>query len=386
MRRFAAVILLAITACVSISTQPLAAPVMTSVTVDPGLTTLTVKGTGFGTSGAVLTLGSVGNLRITSQTNTLITAMLPAGVAPGSYLLSLSAGGNSEFWLSIGVRGATGPAGPAGPQGPPGPGLNTGTITGMVVSCGIPVAHALVFIPGRSFVAYTGPTGTFALDYVAAGTYSVVAESQSGTASNATVAVFNGQTTNAGSLDVADTRTDVKNCGTCGKVCSVANGAPQCSGGTCQIKACDIGFGDCDRNAANGCETNLGTSVNNCGACGFVCSTNNATSACAAGICQITCNPGFGDCDGKTSNGCEANLLTSVNNCGACGRACSAPNAVSACTVGACAIAGCKVGFADCDRIAANGCETNITTDPANCGACGRACNVGQSCSAGICI
>jgi hypothetical protein len=346
MHQFAVVIALAIAVCLSISTQPLADPVMTGVTVDAGLTTLTVKGTGFGTSGAVLTLGSIGNMTITSQTNALITATLPGGVASGSYLLSLSVGDKSnEFWFTIGTQGpivqqnftigtqgTIGPAGPAGPQGPPGPGLSTGTITGTVVSCGTPLAHALIYIPGRSFVAYTGSTGTFTLDYVAAGTYSVVAESQSGTASNANVAVSNGQTTNAGSFDVADAKNDVNNCGACGNVCSVANGAPQCSGGTCQIKACNSGFGDCDRNAANGCETNL-SSVNNCGACGNACSSANGISSCTAGLCGIaSCNAGFADCDHNAANGCETNL-SSVNNCGACGRAC---NAGQSCSAGTC--------------------------------------------------
>jgi hypothetical protein len=404
MRQFAALVVLTIAVGLSISTRSFAAPappVMTSVTVDAGLTTLTIKGTGFGTSGAVVTLGNTGSLTITSQTDTLITATLPAGVAPGSYLLSLSAGGNSnEFWVAIGTQGPivnqnvtigtqgpSGPAGPAGPQGPPGPGLGAGTITGTVVSCGTPLAHALVYIPGRSFVAYTGSAGTFTLDHVAAGTYAVVAETQSGTAGNADVVVANGQTTNAGSLDVADTKNDVHNCGACGNVCSVANGTPQCSGGACQIRACSAGFSDCDRNAANGCETNLGTSANNCGACGTACSAANGTSSCTAGRCVVaSCNAGFGDCDRNSANGCEANLGTSVNNCGACGVVCTAANAVSACTAGACTIAACNAGFANCDGNAVNGCETNTRIDRANCGACGRACNAGQSCSAGSCI
>ena len=54
--------------------------------------------------GAFLTLGSLGNLTITSQTDTLITATLPGGVASGSYLLNLSVGGKSnEFWFTIGT-------------------------------------------------------------------------------------------------------------------------------------------------------------------------------------------------------------------------------------------------------------------------------------------
>jgi hypothetical protein len=43
------------------------------------------------------------------------------------------------------------------------------------------------------------------------------------------------------------------------------------AGQPCQIKACNTDFGDCDGNAANGCEANL-SSINNCGACGVVCS------------------------------------------------------------------------------------------------------------------
>ena len=48
----------------------------------------------------------------------------------------------------------------------------------------------------------------------------------------------------------------------------------------------------------------------------------NATSICTAGACSLTCNTGFGNCDGMVANGCEVNLGTDRNNCGACGNVC----------------------------------------------------------------
>src|SRR5262245_9453760 len=34
----------------------------------------------------------------------------------------------------------------------------------------------------------------------------------------------------------------------------------------------------------------------------------------------------------------------------------------------------CLTDTADCDQISANGCETNLLADSANCGACGKPC------------
>jgi hypothetical protein len=49
----------------------------------------------------------------------------------------------------------------------------------------------------------------------------------------------------------------------------------------------------------------------------------NAAPTCASGMCGFTCNAGYGDCDGNPGNGCESNLQTSAMHCGACGRACA---------------------------------------------------------------
>jgi hypothetical protein len=127
-----------------------------------------------------------------------------------------------------------------------------------------------------------------------------------------------------------DLRNDLHNCGACGFACSSAHGAPSCGGSHCQI-TCDPGWGDCDGNIGNGCEADL-TTVANCGACGMTCGSQNDSAACTGGHCVLSCNNGFGDCDGNPANGCEANLGSDGANCGTCGHSCGG----AACTGGAC--------------------------------------------------
>ena len=42
-------------------------------------------------------------------------------------------------------------------------------------------------------------------------------------------------------------------------------------------------------------------------------------------------------------------------------------------------------GFVDCDRNPVNGCEANVASDPNNCGACGVVC-LNKKCVAGACV
>ena len=184
---------------------------------------------------------------------------------------------------------------------------------------------------------------------------------------------------------------DVKNCGSCNKVCPGGmNTSPTCVNSVCGTIACMAPFQDCDAIPLNGCETNTSNDVNNCGACKKVCAAvANGTPGCVAGVCGIAvCTPPFKDCDGVAANGCEVNANTDINNCGACAKKCTVANGTPSCTLGACGISMCNAGFLNCDLMAANGCEVNANTDIANCGACGTKCAVANgtaACTNGAC-
>jgi hypothetical protein len=179
---------------------------------------------------------------------------------------------------------------------------------------------------------------------------------------------------------------DPNNCGSCGHVCFAPNAVSSCSGGGCVIAECSPGYADCNRIYSDGCEVNVQSNVTNCGSCGTVCVVFNGTPSCQGGGCHIAgCNAGFADCDNNYNNGCETNVSSNTVNCGACGVVCSAPNATSACTGGGCSIASCNVGFIDCDHVYVDGCEVNVSSDVHNCGSCGIQCQVTQSCVGGSC-
>ncbi len=180
--------------------------------------------------------------------------------------------------------------------------------------------------------------------------------------------------------------TDAMHCGACGTACtSGPNATSRCAEGRC-VNECAGGFGDCDGNAANGCETSLNDSVAHCGRCGSACAPGaNATPRCGGGACGITCGTGFGDCDSDAANGCETSLSNTATACGACGVVCRYPNGNGSCSAGRCALSTCVAGFDNCDGNADNGCETPTAADSSNCGRCGNRCPSGTACSAGTC-
>lgn len=84
----------------------------------------------------------------------------------------------------------------------------------------------------------------------------------------------------------------------------------------------------------------------NCGRCGNNCPTGaNATSSCEMSACSLQCTPGFGNCDSNDANGCETDNESDVEHCGRCGNRCPIVNhADSVCVRGMCN-ANCVVGF-----------------------------------------
>lgn len=174
------------------------------------------------------------------------------------------------------------------------------------------------------------------------------------------------------------------NCGGCGMSCSIAAAEASCEGGTCALLGCTAGSGDCD---GHGCKS-LATDAANCGTCGNACGGSNPR--CAGGHCTAEhCDSGRGDCDGMSANGCEADL-TAPATCGNCDVKCGPyANAQPGCSDARCSVASCLAGFGDCNGLRDDGCETDLTLN-ASCGACGNNCStlahvVSASCAGGLC-
>jgi hypothetical protein len=217
-----------------------------------------------------------------------------------------------------------------------------------------------------------------------------------------------------------DTSTDINNCGAIGNVCpsydlGTQHARSSCVAGKCTMN-CLTRYSDCNRDASDGCETNVEESASHCSMCGNAC---NAGEYCNNGACTFSCPSGSTAC-GSSASGNEqlkgsagtnnelmgANLgggsgggpatrkcaVLSVDpaNCGACGNACFQPPHAQPvqCLGGTCspsqataAAMQCQSGFMNCNGVFTDGCEVNINTDRLNCGKCGGGCPAGFHCA-----
>jgi hypothetical protein len=199
---------------------------------------------------------------------------------------------------------------------------------------------------------------------------------------------------------------DANNCGKCGNVCQ----SGMCQAGICVSPLADMAVGPADGGTsgcpggfvmcASGCSP-LVNDNNNCGACGMVC---GAGTFCTMSACMPTgggADMGMGSVDGGAgcpmgfamcASGCSR-LVNDNNNCGACGKVCGAG---TSCTMSMCMPmgggsdmgmgsadggTGCPGGFLMCPT----GCA-NVMSDPNNCGGCGKPCTAGNFCNMGMCV
>ena len=188
-------------------------------------------------------------------------------------------------------------------------------------------------------------------------------------------------------MDGCETPTNtLTDCGGCGVMCNLTNAEESCDMGVCEVAACDLGFGDCNMDPTDGCEAPTNTLLN-CGGCGVACNLTNAEESCDMGTCELSaCDSGWGDCDMNPLNGCEVSL-TSLTNCGGCGVPCAVANGIPTCATTTCEIGLCNTGFDDCNMNPADGCETDVNT-LSDCGACGDTCapaNATGICNMGSC-
>lgn len=140
--------------------------------------------------------------------------------------------------------------------------------------------------------------------------------------------------TNCGG-DCVDTGRSSGHCGGCGQACPVGPNvsAISCVRGACMIVACSPGYADCDGDPSNGCETALGT-VEACAACGDVCPTAPPCrqSVCTGGVCDTVADPAQNDlaCPGGIC--CNGSCIPACVASDACHLAGSCDPATGACT------------------------------------------------------
>jgi len=198
-------------------------------------------------------------------------------------------------------------------------------------------------------------------------------------------------------------------CGTtCGALvnCTTLPGveSAHCEEGECVIDACQDGLHDC--NAAPGCESNFddrvscGTNCSNIVNCRLLPQVTDAL--CEEGVCEVNrCLSGFGNCDDESDDGCE----TDFSDPSSCGNDCdSAINcnllphvALADCSEQLCEIVTCEEGWGDCNSGALpgvlDGCETNLNQSETCGDTCGTAIDCGDlpgvtdsACLEGTCL
>ncbi|HSO31743.1 MAG TPA: hypothetical protein VLT33_04490, partial [Labilithrix sp.] len=106
----------------------------------------------------------------------------------------------------------------------------------------------------------------------------------------------------------------------CGPACTVCP-VPVGGAATCAANVCGTSCPAPSHLCAGSCVSNAPTA---CGAACTVCPVRaNAIATCLAEICGFACTAGFGNCDLNAANGCESSFASDPLHCGSCGKSCA---------------------------------------------------------------
>ena len=101
----------------------------------------------------------------------------------------------------------------------------------------------------------------------------------------------------------------------------------------------------------------------------------NATATCVMGTCDFACLLPAIECGGDC-----VDTTTDPNNCGLCGKICAGkPNATAFCAGSQCGIR-CDSGYSQC-----GGSCVDTQTNKNHCGQCNNKCQGNKMCNAGQC-
>lgn len=166
----------------------------------------------------------------------------------------------------------------------------------------------------------------------------------------------------------ADLKTDPKHCGSCSIDCTSLPGVKGsdavCNAGKCVVSGCLDGRADCNKNMADGCETDT-TTGEHCGSCDVVCASPLPVCAKDEGTGAYGCADG---CPASTPTLCGTscvNLDKDAFHCGDCSSSCVAPTlSLATCSGGVCGFE-CASGAHKCGGV----CVNDLSTQ-----SCGQSC------------
>ena len=209
-----------------------------------------------------------------------------------------------------------------------------GTIKGRVNYCGKGGYIGMqVFIPGRQFSVFLGQDGNFFFEGVPAGSYDINYVLNGRLVNeNKNISVSPGDTNDLGEIIFCDDQVGQPVQAPAGEVqpeqlsCDANPQSPECvdadKDGVVAAKDCNDNNADIRPGAVelcDGIDNNCNGEIDE----RVLVDIKNGTGLCDKGKVSVkSCRKGFDDCDKDPANGCETDIYNDRNNCGSCGNYC----------------------------------------------------------------